>query len=87
MTKHDEVRQILHDTGFGFKDGRTALDMTDEEVDKWLVAFVATMADVARDLATSFKTLTTSLIGVVERLQNLGHLLEEAETSRDIHGV
>lgn len=86
MTKHDEIRQILHDSGFKFKDGRSALEMTDEEVEKWLVAFVAIMSDFGRQLNTAFKSLAASITQAIKPLQDLGRLLED-EASRDIHGV
>lgn len=86
MTKHDEIRQILHESGFKFADGRTALEMTDEEVEKWLVWFVSAMSKLSRQFTNAFKSLTASVVAAIEPLQDLGRLLEDEE-SRDIHGV
>lgn len=78
MTKHAEVRQILHDTGFKFTDGRTALDMTDEEVEQFVVIFIARMSELGRQMTKAMHTLTVSITQALEPLQNLGHLLEES---------
>jgi hypothetical protein len=86
MTRHDEVRQILHDSGFKFKDGRSALEMTDEEVEKWLVHFFAVMSDLGRQLTSAFQAIATSMAQAIKPLQDLNRLLEE-DPSRDKHGT
>lgn len=51
MTKHDEIRQILHETALlKFDDGRTALDMTDEEVEIFVAHFIKIMAEFGRHM-------------------------------------
>lgn len=78
MTKHDEVRQILHNRGFKFKDSeRTALDMTDEEVDAFLVEFFERMSKLAQALTVTFQQLTSTIVKAMEPLQDLSHLLAE----------
>jgi len=79
VTKHDEVRQILHDAGFKFKDGRSALEMTDEEVEKWLVHFTAVMSDLGRQMANVFASIAASITKAVEPLQELNRLLDEEQ--------
>lgn len=86
MTKHDEVRQILHDSGFKFKDGRSALEMTDEEVEQWVTHFFAVMSDFARQFSATIRSLAGSVVTAMEPLKDLNRLLEE-EPSRDIHGT
>lgn len=86
MTKHDEVRQVLHDTGFKFNDGRSALEMTDEEVNQWVVHFFAVMSDFGKQWTNAMRSLTTAMITAIEPLKDLGRLLEE-DKSRDNHGV
>lgn len=81
MTKHDEVRQILHDTGFKFNDGRTALDMTDEEVEAFLVEFAARMSELGRQVTRVFESLTVSIVQATEPLRNLNLMLSEEEHS------
>jgi len=62
VTKHDEVRQVLHDTQIvKFEDGRTALDMTDEEVEKFVAAFVTIMAEFGREVRTQIETAVISI--------------------------
>lgn len=66
MTKHDEIRQILHEGGFKFKDGRTALDMTDEEVEKFIVHFISVMAELGRQMANVVGEMVVAFNRVVE---------------------
>lgn len=82
MTKHDEVRKILHDTGFKFDDGRTALDMTDEEVERFVVEFVARMSELGRQMTKTMQSLAVTVSQAVEPMQNLGRLLAEAEAQQ-----
>lgn len=79
MTKHDEVRQILASSGFKFRDGRSALEMTDEEVDRWLVHFVAVMGNLGHQLTIAFQSMAESITQAVKPLQELNRLLEEGE--------
>lgn len=79
MTKHDEVRQILFDNGFKFDDGRTALDMTDEEVEAFLVEFISRLAALGRQMQVTMRTLAVSFTRIATSMQDLGKLLEEAE--------
>lgn len=79
MTKHDEVRQILNDTGFKFKDGRSALEMTDEEVETWLVHFFAVMSDLGRQMTNAFASMAATITQAVKQLQELNRLLEEPD--------
>jgi hypothetical protein len=84
MTKHDEVRQILHDTGFKFTDhsDRTALDMTDEEVDAFVIAFVSQMAELGRAMTASFQQLLISVNTAMEPMHDLGRVLAAVEAER-----
>jgi hypothetical protein len=78
MSKHDEVRQILHDSGFKFKDSeRTALDMTDEEVDEWLTKFVESMSAIGVQMAAALQRLTIAFTQAIEPMRELGKLLEK----------
>jgi hypothetical protein len=80
MTRHDEVRQILHDAGFQFKDGRTALDMTDEEVDLFVVEFIARMSELGRQLAVIFQRMARSLVHAFEPFyDDMGLILKRTE--------
>jgi hypothetical protein len=79
MTKHDEVRQILAQSGFKFDDGRSALEMTDEEVEAWLVHFTAVMGDLGRQMIIAMRSLAEAITNTVVPLQNLNQLLEEGE--------
>lgn len=79
MTKHDEVRQILHDAGFKFKDGRSALEMTDEEVEKWLVHFSAVMSELGRQMTNAFTSMAASITQAIKPLQELNRLLEDPD--------
>jgi hypothetical protein len=77
MSKHDEVRQILYESGFKFKDSnRTALDMTDAEVEAFLIRFVASMTELGRAMSAVFQSLAVSIARMVEPLQDLGHMLD-----------
>ena len=86
MTKHDEVRQILHDTGFKFQDGRSALEMTDEEVEKWLFNFFEVITKFSHQITVSMQAMVDSIAKAMKSLQELNRLLE-VDPSRDIHGV
>lgn len=77
MTQHDDVRQILHDTGFKFEDGRTALDMTDEEVEKFVVEFVAHMSKFFQQMIPVMQQIGISIKSAMVPLQNLGKVLAE----------
>lgn len=79
MTRHDEVRQILHDTGFKFSDGRSALDMTDEEVEKFVVIFVSKMSELGRIMTKAFQAFTVSIVQAIEPLRDLNQVLAEDE--------
>lgn len=87
MTKHDDMRQALHDTGFRFEGSeRTALDMTDEEVEKFVLEFMTRLTPVMRDFANSMRTLLAALVSATEPLRNLGELLVEAGTEDETDG-
>lgn len=78
MTKHDEIRQILHEGGFQFKDSdRTALDMSDEEVEKFVFEFVSRMTHLGLQVTKAFQSLAVMITQAVEPLQDLGRILEE----------
>jgi DNA anti-recombination protein RmuC len=78
MSKHDEIRRILHESGFRFKDSeRTALDMTDEEVDEWLTKFGETVTVLAGQMAAARQRLTAAFTRALVPLRDLGKLLEE----------
>ena len=80
MTNHDEVRKILYETGFTFKDSdRTALEMTDEEVNAFIVEFIARMSELGRQMSVAFQKLTVSIVQATKPLQDLGRVLAEAE--------
>lgn len=85
MTKHDEVRQILHSAGFKFENNeRTALSMTDEEVEIFLVEFSVRMTSLARELNAVFQTLAIAFNSAFQSLTELDSLLpkpDETETS------
>lgn len=82
MTKHDEVRQILLESGFKFKDGRSPLEMTDEEVEQWLVAFASRMTELGRQLNILFQSMAVSISQAIRPLQDLNTLLEEGEAEK-----
>lgn len=79
MTKHDEIRQILHDAKFKFSDGRTALDMTDEEVETFIVEFVKKMTELSRQMTKVMRALTVTVTQTVQSFQNLEQVLADAE--------
>jgi len=81
VTKHDEVRRILHESGFKFADGRLALEMTDEEVEQWLVHFSAAMSDFARQFTIALRSLAELIVKTIEPLKELNQLLDEEESS------
>jgi hypothetical protein len=78
VTHHDQVRQKLHASGFKPKDGRSALEMTDEEVETFVVAFVDRMVEINHSLVSTFRTLAASITEALEPLRDLGQLLAEA---------
>lgn len=82
LTKHDEVRQILHETGFKFDDGRSVLDMTDEEVDRFLVIFMANMTELARQMTQAFKPVIAAFNNAAKPLQNVTRMLAEMEKEK-----
>lgn len=83
MTKHDEVRQILYESGFAFKDSdRTALDMTDEEVEAFIVAFVSQMAELGRAMRASFEQMIVSINRAIEPMHDLSRVLAAVEVER-----
>ncbi len=77
MTKHDEIRQILAETGFKFEDGRSALEMTDEEVEVWVAHFLKMMSELGRQLAAVMHNLTVSITQAIQPLQELNTLLQQ----------
>lgn len=79
MTKHDEIRQILHDAKFKFSDGRTALDMTDEEVETFIVEFVKKMTELSRQMTKVMQALTVTVTQTARSFQNLEQVLADAE--------
>lgn len=83
MTKHDEVRQILHNAKFKFNDGRTALDMTDDEVETFVVEFVKKMTELSRQMTKVMQALTVTVTQTAESFQNLGKVLAEAEQRKE----
>lgn len=80
MTKHDEIRQILYESGFTFKDGRTALTMTDAEVEAFLVRFMRAMTDLGRQMSKMFQSIAVAAAQATESLRNLEHMLETPST-------
>lgn len=84
MERHDEIRRILHESGFKFKDSdRTALDMTDEEVEKFVTEFLARMAKLGREMSVVFQQFTVTITKAMEPVQDLGRMLAEAEELRE----
>lgn len=79
ITKHDEIRQILHETGFKFQDGRSALTMTDEEVEKFVIVFVSRMAELGRQMTKAFQQFAITITQAVEPMRNLNGVLAELE--------
>lgn len=83
MTKHDEVRQILHDTGFKFTDDRTALDMTDAQVEEFLINFLSIMGDFARKVNESMRVTMVQFASAVEPIRaDMAVLLANQEKRR-----
>jgi hypothetical protein len=79
MTHHDKVRQTLHDSGFRSVDGRSALEMTDEEVEVFVVEFIKRMTAVHQQLNATFRSLAQSIVKATDPLRNLAQLLAEAD--------
>lgn len=76
MMKHDEIRQILHESEFKFKDGRTALSMTDEEVEAFLVEFVSSMTQLGRQMEKILHNFSVAISQAIEPLRDLEVILE-----------
>jgi hypothetical protein len=79
MTHHDKVRQTLDKQGYRPNDGRSALEMTDEEVEVFIVEFVKRMGEVQRQLTATFTSLADVIVKATEPLKNLTQLLAEAQ--------
>lgn len=79
MTHHDKVRQTLDKQGYRPNDGRSALEMTDEEVDVFVVEFVKRMGQIQIQLTQTFHSLAETIVKVTEPLKNLAQLLAEAQ--------
>jgi hypothetical protein len=83
MTHHDRVRQVLTRNGFQAKDGRLAADMTDEEVEAFVVAFIQNMSRIQHQLAETFSELAETVVRATEPLRDLGRLLAEADIAEN----
>jgi hypothetical protein len=80
MTRHDEVRQILHDSGFKFNEHQTAFDMTDEEVEIFLIEFTAAMSDFGRQLAATMNGIAKAMVKAFEPFrENMERIVIESE--------
>jgi len=72
----------MHEAGFRFKDGRTALEATDEEVEAFLVNFLAVMGDFGRQLAAAMQATLKSLVKAIEPFREDMELLLKEEEKR-----
>lgn len=79
LSKHSEIRLILHETGFKFEDGRSALEMTDEEVEQFVIAFLAKMSELGRQMSKVFQQMAVTITQVMEPMRNLNTVLAEGE--------
>lgn len=79
MTHHDKVRQTLANQGYRPIDGRSALEMTDEEVDVFVVEFLKRMTALHQQLNATFRSLAQSIVKATDPLRNLAQLLAEAQ--------
>jgi len=81
VTKHDEVRHILAQAGFKFKDG-SPLEMTDAEVEEWLTGFAAAMSKLGRQLTIQFQALAVSFTQAAKSLRDINVLLSDTEEEK-----
>lgn len=78
MTHHDKVRQTLDKQGYRPNDGRSALEMTDEEVEVFVIEFIKRMGQIQSQLTATFTSLADAIVKATDPLKDLGKLLSEA---------